>query len=144
VWTGDSAGVMLAPVPGVLLSAVLAAQGVSFVLVGSAALWVRGEVIPVGDTDAVIEPGQANLGRLHAALTSLAVRPQRVPAVSRLGELPVVSVMTSYGSLDSLLERGRLDWNRLRAGSELIGVIDVGVRVASARDAWALRRRFKG
>jgi hypothetical protein len=135
---------MLAPVPGVLLSAVLSAQGVSFVLVGSAALWVRGEVMPVGDTDVVIEPGQANLRRLHAALTGLAVRPRRVPAVSRLGELPVVSVMTSFGSLDCLLERGRLDWDRLRAGAELIGVIDVAVRVASARDAWALRRRFKG
>jgi hypothetical protein len=44
---------------GVLAAAVLAAEGVSSLLVGSAALWLRGEVIDVGDADVVIEPGEA-------------------------------------------------------------------------------------
>lgn len=41
---------------GVLAAAVLAAEQVSFVPVGSAALWLRGEQIAVGDADVVIEP----------------------------------------------------------------------------------------
>jgi hypothetical protein len=49
---GDPAGYPA----GVLAAAVLATTGVSFVLVGSAALWLRGEPIPVGDADVVIEP----------------------------------------------------------------------------------------
>ena len=126
-----------------LLAAVLAAADVSFVLVGSAALWLRGEAMPVGDTDAVIEPREPNLRRLHAALNSLAVRPRQVPSVSRLRGLPIARVMTSFGNLDCLLEQGRLEWGRLRGGAETIMVTDVGVLVASAGDAWALRRRFK-
>jgi len=42
----------------VLAAAVLAAEEVSFLLVGSAALWLRSEIITVADTDAVIEPGE--------------------------------------------------------------------------------------
>jgi hypothetical protein len=128
---------------GVLTAAVLAAEEVSFLLVGSAALWLRGEQIPVRDADAVIEPDRANLGRLRAALSSLAVRPRSVPSAARLHELSVASVDTSYGHLDCLLERGRQDWQRLQRNAEMIMVTDVGVLVASAADARALRRRFK-
>jgi hypothetical protein len=39
----------------VLAAAVLAAEQVSGVLVGSAALWLRGEPVSVGDVDVVIE-----------------------------------------------------------------------------------------
>ena len=42
----------------VLAAAVLAAEQVSGVLVGSAALWLRGEPVSVGDVDVVIEPGE--------------------------------------------------------------------------------------
>ena len=59
----------------VLAAAVLAAEQVSGVLVGSAALWLRAEPVSVGDVDVVIEPGEANLRRLHEALSDLAVRP---------------------------------------------------------------------
>jgi len=59
----------------VLAAAVLAAEQVSGVLVGSAALWLRAELVSVGDVDVVIEPGEANLRRLHEALSDLAVRP---------------------------------------------------------------------
>lgn len=52
----------------VLAVAVLAAEQVSGVLVGSVALWLRGESVSVGDVDVVIEPGEVNLRRLHEAL----------------------------------------------------------------------------
>ncbi len=127
----------------VLAAAVLAAERVSFVLVGSAALWLRGERIAVGDVDVVIEPGEANLHRLHDALAALAVRPGEVPAVHRLRDVSVSTAVTSYGRVDCLLERGRRDWDTLRQGAEYVAVADAPVLVASAGDAWALRRRFK-
>lgn len=86
-------------------------------LVGSAALWLRGEQVSVGDTDLVIEPDEPNLRRLHEALAGLAVRPGEVPAVHRLRELPVATAVTSYGRVGCLLERGRRDWEQLRQGA---------------------------
>ena len=68
---GDPAGYPA----GVLAAAVLATTGVSFVLVGSAALWLRGEPIPVGDADVVIEPGEQNMQRARAALADMAIQP---------------------------------------------------------------------
>lgn len=130
------------PVP-VLAAAVLAAEGVSFLLVGSAALWLHGEPITVGDADVVIEPGGQNLGRLGEVLAQLAIRPRAVPPVRDFPLLHTVSVTTSYGRVDCLLERGRLDWERLRKSSATIPVADAGVLVAARADAWALRRRFK-
>ncbi len=127
----------------VLAAAVLAAERVSFVLVGSAALWLRGERVTVGDVDVVIEPGEANLRRLHEALAGLAVRPGEIPAVHRLHDLSVTTVISSYGRVDCLLERGRRDWDPLRQGAGFVAVADAPVLVASAGDAWALRRRFK-
>jgi hypothetical protein len=71
----------------VLAAAVLAAEQVSGVLVGSAALWLRGEPVTVGDVDVVIEPEEANLRRLREALCGLTVRPEAVPAVHRLRDV---------------------------------------------------------
>jgi hypothetical protein len=127
----------------VLAAAVLAAEQVSLILVGSAALWLRGEQVSVGDVDVVIEPGEANLRRLREALAGLAVRPGEVPAVHRLRELSVTTVLTSYGRVDCLLDRGRRDWGRLRRGAGYVAVADALVLVAGAEDAWALRRQFK-
>ena len=126
----------------VLAAAVLAADGVSLLLVGSAALWLRGEPVTVGDVDVVIEPGQENLRRPHTALAVLAPRPRDIPPPHRLAGLPIVTVTTSYGRVDCLLERGR-DWAQLCRGAGPVMVADVNVLVASAVDAWALRRRFK-
>jgi len=39
-----------------------------------------------------------------------------------------------HGHLDCLLERGRLDWESLSWGADVIAVTDVGVRVAAAGD----------
>jgi hypothetical protein len=127
----------------VLAAAVLAAERVSGVLVGSAALWLRGEPISVGDVDVVIEPGEANLLRLHEALAGLAVRPTAVPAMHRLREVPIATIFSSYGRVDCMLEQGRRDWQRLCEGAEYVAIADARVLVASAADAWALRAQFK-
>lgn len=127
----------------VLAAAVLAAENVSFVLVGSAALWLRNEQVSVGDADVVIEPGETNVRRLHEALAALAIRPQTVPAVHRLRDLSVATAVTCYGRVDCLLERGRCDWDQLCRGAGFVDVADVAVLVAGADDAWALRRWFK-
>jgi len=140
---GARQGLLDYPVP-VLAAAILAAEGVSLVLVGSAALWLHGETISVGDADVVIEPAEENLHRLGDALAEFALRPQEVPRVGALPWLNLLSVITSYGKVDFLLERGRLDWQRLRRSAVRIPVADVDVWVAAQADAWALRRRFKG
>jgi hypothetical protein len=130
--------------PRVLLAAAqLAADDVSFILVGSAALWLRGWRLPVGDVDLVIEPDDCNLAILRVALSGLAIRPRQVPSPIKLTVLHVLPVMTSFGKLDCMLERGRLDWHRLRRSASPMLVTDVTVEVAGAADALALRRRFR-
>ena len=136
---GDPAGYPA----GVLAAAVLATTGVSFVLVGSAALWLRGESIPVGDADVVIEPGEQNMQRARAALADMALQPHAVPQTARLAMLDIVTIMTSYGKIDCLLRRGQLDWDRLRTNADVILVAGAEVVVAASSDAWKLRRRFK-
>ena len=130
------------PAP-VLAAAILAAEGASFVLVGSAALWLHGEHVMVADADVVIEPGQPSLDRLREALAVLALRPQEIPRALALARLSVLGVTTAYGRVDCLLERGRLDWERLRRSAAPIPVADASPLVASRADAWALRRQFK-
>ena len=110
-------------------------------LVGSAALWLRDEVIDVGDADVVIEPGEGNMRRLRDALAEIATGP--VPSAGRLAGGSVTRVMTAYGTVDCLLERGRQDWGRLRRRAGLVPVADVPVLVAARADAWDLRRRHK-
>ncbi len=134
--------VLLAAFPSAVLgAAVLAAEEVSFVLVGSAALWLRDEIAGVADADAVIEPGERNIHRLRGALAGIAVGP--VPSVDGLSGGSVVPVVTAYGKVDCLMERGRRDWGRLRRGAGFLLVADVPVLVASSSDTWNLRRRFK-
>ena len=125
----------------VLAAAVLAAEEVSFLLVGSAALWLRGELAGAADADVVIEPGERNLHRLRAALAGIAIGP--VPSVGSLSGGSLVPVATAYGTVDCLLERGRRDWGRLRRGAGFLPVADVSVLVAASADAWDLRRRYK-
>src|SRR5260370_2737554 len=94
--------------------------------------------------DVVMEPGAQTLPGLHAALAGVALRGRDGPRPHRLAGLPIVTIRTWYGRVDCLLERGRRDWEQLRWGAGPVAVADVNVLVASADDAWALRRRFKG
>jgi len=126
----------------VLAASVLAAEDVSFLLVGSAALWLRNEIVSVGDADVVIEPTEGNIYRLREALTGIAARP--VPSMNILSGGSVVPVMTAYGKVDCLMKRGRQDWGRLRRGAGFLPVADVSVLVAASVDAWELRRHYKG
>jgi hypothetical protein len=125
----------------VLAAAVLAAEEVSFLLVGSAALWLRGEIASAADADVVIEPGERNIQRLRGALGCIAIGP--VPSVNGFSCRSVAPVATAYGTVDCLLERGRRDWGRLRSGAGFLPVADVLVLVAASADAWNLRRRYK-
>jgi hypothetical protein len=125
----------------VLAAAVLAAEEVSFLLVGSAALWLRDEIANVADADVVIEPGERNIHRLRGALGGIAIGP--VPSVNSFSRGSVVPVVTAYGKVDCLLERGRRDWGRLRCGAGFLPVADVPVLVAASADVWNLRRRYK-
>lgn len=138
----DLLRVLLAAFPSaVLAAAVLAAEEVSFLLVGSAALWLRGEIAGVADADAVIEPGERNIHRLRGALAGIAIGP--VPSVDSFSCRSLVPVVTAYGKIDCLLERGRRDWGRLSRGAGFLPVADVPVLVAASADAWNLRRRYK-
>jgi hypothetical protein len=78
-------------------------------------------------------------GRSYAAGTLSAA----VPPARHFSWLPLITVTTSFGGVDCLLERGRFDWERLRQGAETIAVADAGVLVAGRADAWALRRQFR-
>jgi hypothetical protein len=127
----------------VLAAAVLTVKSVSCLLVGSAALRLQGAVIPVGDADVVIEPSEQNIRRLHAALMDMAVRPGTVPALPNMSRLQMITARTSYGKIDCLLKRGRLDWERLHRSAVAIQVADARILVAAHVDAWVLRRQFK-
>jgi hypothetical protein len=133
---------MTYPAP-VLAAAVLAAQDVSFLLVGSAALWLHGEPVRPADADAVIDPDTPNLRRLQPALAAMTRSTRAFPPARDLRLLHLVAADTCYGRIDCLLERGRLDWARLVRSSTVIPVADVGVRVAAPADILALRRRYK-
>jgi hypothetical protein len=138
---GDAVPVIL------LLAAVLAAEEVSFVLVGSAGgsagLCLHGERLGVGDIDAVPAPGWQNLETLHAALADMAIG-GRVPPLRSLASAVLVSVRASYGKLDCLMKRGRRDWDRLHPGAGPFCVAGVQVLAAGADDIRSLRVRFKG
>jgi hypothetical protein len=125
-----------------LLAAILAAERVSFVLVGSAGLHLHGQRIRVHDVDAVPAPGRENLARLHQVLADLAID-ERLPALRSLATAHLVSVRTGYGTLDCLLERGRTDWDRLRAGARPFDVAGERVLAAGADDIRLLRSRYK-
>ncbi len=68
-----------------LAAAVLAADDVSCLLVGSAALWLQGEQVGVSDADLVIEPGGANLQRLRDGLARIALQPRALPSARSMG-----------------------------------------------------------
>jgi len=112
------------------------------VVVGSTALVLHGYQFTVRDLDLVPAPDPVALTQLREALVPLVVRGP-VPSVGRLQLASVVSLATSFGPVDLLLERGRIDHLALRTESTLIDVAGVPVPVASAAAALALRLRFK-
>lgn len=98
--------------------------------------------IEVHDVDVVIEPNEANVARLGAVLEMLSLSPiSLAPAV--LTGRSIVSVATSFGRLDCMLERGRKDWCGLHDRASWLEVAGVPVLVASLADAQALRARYK-
>jgi hypothetical protein len=129
---------------GTLLGAVLAAEGISFILVGSAALRLHGVCLKVHDTDVVIEPTGENLRKLDVTLRHLSLG---VPTQSYLAALcarEVLTISTTYGKLDLMLETGRRDWRVLSRHAHCFEIAGTQVTVASLADTVALRDRFKG
>jgi hypothetical protein len=128
----------------VVAVAVLVAEGVVLLTVGSVALWLHGEAVGVHDLDVVVDPCRANLCLLREALGSLGARRVDVPSVRVLETVDLVGVVTGYGRVDLMLERGRADWGRLAEAATGIDVCGVSVPVVATSDAWELRWRFKG
>jgi len=128
----------------VVAVAVLVAEGVVLLTVGSAALWLHGETVDVHDLDVVVDPRRSNLCRLREGLAALGTRRGALPSVPVLETVDLVGVVTGYGRVDLMLERGRTDWERLASQARPIGVCGVSVPVVANSDAWELRLRFKG
>jgi hypothetical protein len=127
----------------VLSAALLAAEGVRFFVVGSAALWLHGVRVPVGDLDVVPETDEDNLDRLCGAVSQYWY-PSRVRPSSRtVAAVDIWPAATFYGRVDVMVERARMEGAVLKAGAGPIWVADVEAMVASLGDVWELRRRFR-
>jgi hypothetical protein len=123
-----------------LPAAVLVAAGVQLVVVGSAALVEHGDLDHANDLDVVPRCTSLNLARLSEELRHLAYR---APTIHALAEAEVLTVHTSFGPVDLLLDRGRRQFDALAARASTIDVEGVDVAVACRADAWRLRHRFK-
>lgn len=127
----------------IFLAGVLAAEGLRFVVIGSAALWLHGQACPVGDLDVVPDPDYENLKHLHNVLTRLAVAVRDVPPFGYFATLDIVSADTIYAGLDCLLERGRRDFADLELTGVDCRVESVRIKVGALAGVKALRSRYK-
>lgn len=124
-----------------LAAAVVVAAGADVVVVGSTALVLHGYQVMVRDLDLVPAPDPDSLTQLREALAALVVR-SPVPSVGQLHHAMVVSLATSFGPVDLLLELGRIAHDALHSEATLIDVAGIAVPVASAAAALALHLRF--
>jgi len=123
-----------------IAAAVLIAGGAELLVVGSAALIEYGDLPSAADVDVVPECSSENLRRVCDELGRMAVPGQ---GMGRLETREVATVVTSYGPVDVLVERGRLEFETLRRSAVNVDVYGVRVPIASRADAWRLRRRHK-
>jgi hypothetical protein len=123
-------------------AAVLVAEGLGIVVVGSAASRLHGEAFEVHDLDVVVEPSTANLGVVAESLRALGAS-AGIPPLFALAQADVVSVVTCYGRVDLMLRQGREAFSELAEKAVTIDVLGVPVLVASRQDAWALRLLYK-
>lgn len=130
-----------------ILRALLDAK-VRFVLIGGLASQVHGSPSLTGDVDVCFALDGENLGRLAAALDTLAaIRRELSPGTAapidaralRAGD--VFTLTTRYGDLDLLAHPGPgLDFATLAEHSIAAEVLGVEVRVASLADLIAMKR----
>jgi hypothetical protein len=128
----------------VVAAALLVAEGIDAIVVGSAALWLHGEDLPVNDLDVAVAPDAANLARVPAALAAMGALTGHHLTVKTLEEADLISVITSYGRVDLMLQTGRQQFTELAPRSGTFNLFGASVTVASRADAWALRAWFKG
>ncbi len=128
----------------VILSALLAAEGVDSVVVGSTALRLRGFEVSVGDLDIVPDLQPDALRTMTEAIGRYRLPRSAPPSRGDLAATQGIwTTPTIYGTLDVLMDCARRDGAGLRVRASTIRVFDVDVLVASSDDAWALRHRFK-
>jgi hypothetical protein len=124
-------------------AAVLVAEGVELIVVGTTALTMHGQPVEVHDLDVVVEPSPPNLAGLPRALAALGAMRSDIPPPWALVESDVMTVTTAYGRVDLMLAQGRRRFHDLARRALTVDVCGVNVPVASRDDAWALRRQFK-
>lgn len=130
--------------PEVLAALVLATTPLRFLVVGTAALWLHGEEdVVVHDLDVVPDPSSDNLGQVRPALLEVGTPSRFLPSTYGLSSLDLISVPTAYGPVDLLLERGRVDYEHLRAAGTTLTRCGVDVSVASVSDTLRLRAIHK-
>ena len=127
----------------VLAAAVLAAEGASFLTVGSTALWLHGLPFQPADLDIVPAPNATQLRELRDALASVGVDCRSIPPVTALSLVDVVRLESGLGTIDLLCGRGRAEYAELSTRSRNIAVEDVEVPVAKLADVLRLRNLFK-
>lgn len=131
--------------PGAVEAAgALVAWGVDLVVVGGTALWLHGDRSdPLNDLDVVPAPDPDNLDRLVASGVEMVTDPRRWPTRRSLQSLGLVSVRSVYGPIDLLCERGREEFDRLRASASILPADGIATPVAAIADVRRLKARFK-
>lgn len=125
-------------------AAVLVSCGVNLVVVGGAALWMRGDrSTRPKDLDVVPAPRRSNLVRLVSCSAALGAATRTWPSVRQLDQFELVTAQTSYGPIDVLSQRGREEFEALRSGAAFESVLGVSIPVASVVDVLRLRRQHK-
>lgn len=127
-----------------LPAAILFAAGVRFVVVGSAALWMRGVDTVVHDLDMVPDPTPSNLELLTLALPGMGLLARDMPVPGVLGSSTLMAFSTAYGIVDVLVDRGREEFPTLARVADAFLLAGMPVAVASWSDVTRLRHRFKG
>jgi hypothetical protein len=122
---------------------VLTAESVSFVVVGSAALWLSGVSLPVGDLDVVPCLSPRALSTLCRTLGRYRLPQSGPPTPAAVLAAGIWSTQTAFGRIDVMVDTARAQGAELWSRSQLVSVLDTEVRVASEEDTWALRRHYK-
>ena len=123
--------------------AALEREGVRYVLVGSMGMAVHGVIRATRDMDLFVEPTSENIDRLKRALNAVFADPNiaEISADDLAGAYPAIEYVPPDGdfSLDLLARPGEaFRWEDLE--SELIEVDGIGVRVATPRMLYRMKR----
>ena len=125
--------------------AALVGEGVEFVLIGSTAMAAQGLPRATHDIDFFVSPRKENIERLKRALKALFDDPNvdEIDAAELAGDYPFVEYVPPHArySLDILTRLGEsFSYEDLVAGSEIIQLGDLPVRVATPRMLYLMKK----